>query len=64
MWMSQRRLNGVEGVTLAVPLIEGQALVSSGAGGSGALVRGIREVDIKRIASVADTLTDGTSGWV
>lgn len=54
------RLNGVEGVTLAVPLIEGQALVSSGVGGSGALVRGIREMDLKRLQSVATNIRDGS----
>jgi len=54
------RLNNVEGVKLAVPLIEGQALVSSGTGGSGALVRGIREMDLKRVESVATTIKDGT----
>lgn len=54
------RLNGVDGVKLAVPLIEGQALVSSGAGGSGALVRGLREEDIKQIPSIADNVRQGT----
>jgi lipoprotein-releasing system permease protein len=54
------RINGLEGVKLAIPLIEGQALVSSGSGGSGALVRGVREEDIKRIESVAGTIKGGT----
>ncbi|WP_075996406.1 lipoprotein-releasing ABC transporter permease subunit [Salaquimonas pukyongi] len=54
------RLNGVEGVKLAVPLVEGQALVSSGQGGSGALVRGVREADIKRIESIAGTIRAGS----
>ena len=54
------RLNGVEGIKLAIPLIEGQALVSSGTGGSGALVRGIREADIKQVESVATTIKGGT----
>src|SRR5665811_498577 len=54
------RLNGVEGVKLAIPLIEGQALVSSGHGGSGALVRGVREADLKKITSVANNIRQGT----
>lgn len=54
------RLNGVEGVKLAVPLVEGQALVSSGPGGSGALVRGVRETDLKRIESIAGTVKAGS----
>ena len=56
------RINGVEGVVLAIPLVEGQALASgSVAGGSGALVRGIRERDLdKLISSVADNIRGGT----
>ncbi len=54
------RLNGVDGVKLAIPLVEGQALVSSGPGGSGALVRGIRESDLKRVDSVAGNIREGT----
>jgi len=54
------RISGVEGVKLAVPLVEGQALVSSGPGGSGALVRGVREADLKEMKSVSDTVRQGT----
>ncbi len=54
------RLNGLEGVRIAIPLIEGQALVSSGTGGSGALVRGVREEDIKKISSIASNVKGGT----
>ena len=55
-----RRINGVEGVRYAIPLIEGQALVSSGVGGSGALVRGIREEDLRKIDAVASNIKSGT----
>jgi len=54
------RINGVEGVVLAIPLVEGQALVSSGPGGAGALVRGIREQDLKQVGSVAENIRGGT----
>jgi lipoprotein-releasing system permease protein len=54
------RIAGVKGIRLAVPLVEGQALVSSGTGGSGALVRGVREADLKQMKSVADTVNQGT----
>ncbi|MCB1386107.1 MAG: lipoprotein-releasing ABC transporter permease subunit [Nitratireductor sp.] len=54
------RLDGLEGVKLAMPLVEGQALVSNGPGGSGALVRGVREADIKQVASIAGTIRFGT----
>ena len=53
-----RRINGVEGVRYSIPLIEGQALVSSGVGGSGALVRGIQEEDLRKIEKISDTLKD------
>lgn len=53
------RIEGAGGVMLAVPLVEGQALVSSGSGGSGALVRGVREADLKRVRSVAGNIRFG-----
>jgi lipoprotein-releasing system permease protein len=55
-----KRISGVEGVKLAIPLIEGQALVSGGIGGSGALVRGVREQDLKNVRSVSDNIKAGT----
>ncbi len=55
-----RRINGVEGVRYAIPLVEGQALVSSGVGGSGALVRGIREDDLRKIEAVSGNIRQGT----
>lgn len=54
------RINGVEGVKIAIPTVEGQALVSSGQGGSGALVRGIRESDLKKMPSIAANIKQGT----
>lgn len=54
------KINGVEGIKIAIPTVEGQALVSSGEGGSGALVRGIREIDIKKMPSVAANIKQGT----
>jgi lipoprotein-releasing system permease protein len=53
-------LNGVPGVRLAFPLVEGQALASSQAGAGGVLVRGVREADIKRIPAIGDTIRAGT----
>ncbi len=55
-----RRINGVEGVRYAIPLIEGQVLVSSGIGGNGALVRGIREEDLRKIDAIAQNIKKGT----
>ncbi|MEM7067382.1 MAG: lipoprotein-releasing ABC transporter permease subunit [Pseudomonadota bacterium] len=51
----------VDGVTLAIPLVEGQALVSGFSGqGGGALVRGMREADIKAVDTISDGVEQGT----
>jgi lipoprotein-releasing system permease protein len=56
-----KRISGVAGVRLAVPLIEQPALVSgSTQGGSGALIRGMREADIKKIPSIAPNVREGS----
>ena len=55
-----KRIETVDGVTLAFPLVEGQVLASGGAGGSGALVRGMRENDIRRLSAVGDNIRQGT----
>lgn len=55
------RISAVEHVTLAVPLIEQPSLVSGAAqGGSGALIRGIREADLERIGTIAQHVQEGT----
>ncbi len=53
------RLEKVEGVSIAIPVVEGQALVSGVIdNGTGALVRGLREADIKRITTIAEGVTN------
>jgi lipoprotein-releasing system permease protein len=53
------RLEKVEGVEIAIPLVEGQALVSGVIdNGTGALVRGLREQDIKRITTIAEGVSN------
>src|SRR5580692_6825204 len=54
------RVSKVPGVTLALPLVEGQAFASSPYGSSGALVRGIRGADLKRLPGVAGHITQGS----
>ena len=55
------RINGLEGVRYAIPLVEGQVLASGRIGaGSGALVRGIREEDLRKINLVAGNVKQGT----
>ncbi len=56
-----QRIVAVPGIRQAIPLVEQPALVSGAAdGGSGALVRGIREKDILAISSIADNILEGT----
>lgn len=55
------RINGVPGVRYAIPLVEGQVLASGRVGaGTGALVRGIREQDLKKIDLVANDIRQGS----
>src|SRR5215208_4394242 len=56
------RISGVEGIRLAAPLVEGQALASSPLHASGVLVRGIRKADLEKITSVARNIRQGTLG--
>ena len=57
-----RRAETVPGVDLVLPMIEGSAFASSSftQGGAGALVRGIQEIDIKRLPGVASNVRSGT----
>ena len=56
-----KRIAGVEGVTLALPLLEGQTLASGNVGaGAGALVRGVRSEDFARLESVATNIKEGS----
>lgn len=54
------RLRQVQGIKLAIPLVEGQALASSQVGNSGVLVRGVSEEDIKSIPFIAGNVRQGT----
>jgi lipoprotein-releasing system permease protein len=54
-----QRVSKVPGVTLALPLVEGQALASSPFNSSFALVRGAREADLKRLPGVGGHITLG-----
>jgi lipoprotein-releasing system permease protein len=55
-----QRVAKVPGVTLALPLVEGQAFASSPYSSSGALVRGIRGADLERLPGVAGHITQGS----
>ncbi len=57
---ASRRLLDVQGVTHAIPLIEGQVLILSPATSTGAIVRGMRETDLKSLETVSSTIYFGT----
>ncbi len=54
------RISNLQGIRLAVPIVEGQALASSPFNSAGVLVRGIRVDDLSRLSSVANNLKQGT----
>jgi lipoprotein-releasing system permease protein len=54
------RVRAVPGVKYALPLIEGQVMVSTPQTSSGALVRGLREADLKQLKSVGSNIRFGT----
>lgn len=54
------RIAQVPGVVSAIPLIEGQALASGLETSSGALVRGVRDVDLPRVPGIAENIRLGT----
>jgi lipoprotein-releasing system permease protein len=55
-----QKVSAIKGVTLAVPLVEGQALASSPFQASGVLVRGIREQDLKSLPAIGPNIKNGT----
>src|SRR5215471_17700639 len=48
------RVAGVQGIRLAAPIVEGQALASSPFNAGGVLIRGIRLMDLEKLPSVAN----------
>jgi lipoprotein-releasing system permease protein len=54
------RVAKVQGIRLAAPIVEGQALASSPFNASGVLVRGIRGTDLANLGSIARNVTQGT----
>jgi lipoprotein-releasing system permease protein len=54
------RVAKVPGVALALPLVEGQAFATSPFNSGPALVRGVREADLKRLPGIEGHITQGT----
>jgi lipoprotein-releasing system permease protein len=55
-----KRISAVPGVRLVVPFVEGQVLVSSPFAAGGALVRGMRLDDLKKLPGLASNIREGT----
>jgi len=53
------RLRQIPGVTNATPIIEGQVLINVGDASFGALVRGVKTEDLKKLTTVSSTLSPG-----
>jgi lipoprotein-releasing system permease protein len=54
------RVSKVDGVYLAAPLVEGQALASSPFNASGVVVRGMRGADLMKLSQVSNNIKQGT----
>ncbi len=54
------RMLAIDGVTQAVPFVEGQVMVTSPSNATGALVRGMTEASIRQLDGVAGTLRAGS----
>jgi len=54
------RISKVEGVQVAAPIVDGQALASSPSSAAGVLVRGIRGSDLAKLGSIARSIKRGT----
>jgi lipoprotein-releasing system permease protein len=54
------RVSQVQGIRLAAPVVDGQALASSPFNASGVFVRGIRAADLNNLASVASNVRQGS----
>lgn len=57
-----KMVKGVKGVVAAVPIVEGQVMITSQGHAQGALVRGIRSEDMKAKKIVADNMIAGNLG--
>jgi len=54
------KIRSVPGVKYALPLIEGQVMASTPSSSTGALVRGLREADLKQLKAISGNIRFGT----
>jgi lipoprotein-releasing system permease protein len=55
-----KRFEQIKGVRHAIPVVNGQVLVASPFASTGALVRGVREADIRRLETISRNIRAGT----
>lgn len=55
-----RRLKKVDGIEQVLPLIEGQAMISTKSLATGGLVRGLSETDLKSLKAISENIRFGT----
>ncbi len=56
----QQRISHEKGVVLAYPIIEGEVMATASGASSGALVRAIRQQDLRHITMVANNIREGS----
>jgi lipoprotein-releasing system permease protein len=54
------RIKGVQGVEHVLPIVEGQALITTSLASNGVFVRGVREQDFKSLKAVSEKIRFGT----
>jgi lipoprotein-releasing system permease protein len=54
------RISQLDGIRLAAPVVDGQALASSAFNAAGVLVRGMRSADLNNLTSIAKNIKQGT----
>ncbi|MBR1232171.1 lipoprotein-releasing ABC transporter permease subunit [Bradyrhizobium sp. AUGA SZCCT0182] len=60
-WMDvAERISLIQGVRLAAPVVDGQALASSAFNASGVVVRGMRAADLNNLTSISANIKQGT----
>ena len=55
-----KRISGIDGIVLAMPYVDGQALASTHTQNSGVIVRGLSEASLKGLKSVSGNIRQGT----
>jgi lipoprotein-releasing system permease protein len=55
-----KTIRGLPGIVSAVPIVEGQVLVTGHGQSAGGLVRGIRQADLRQLPAVANNIRDGS----